>query len=500
MANAMLKQLAVKKKTGAMDTLKKTGTGALGSKPMTGGATLNTANRAVTPMAGQKSLTGGNTLNTNANRAMPVNRANIKKAGMVNKPVNSPLANQMRKVASKMTPANASAFKKAAQKPVKTQTKVNGATVAKLKSGGLGDLGTPKLTTNSGKMQKTTTKIGLSTGNNRVKASGGRSAARVTNAPTIENRNGTGNLKLTSAKGQDKLKKAADSGEKLVYNPKSGTVSPKTKGNKYSKDPYIRNAQKQMKENYKVYNTQVKKAESQKNYANRNTNSTYNALNKSAYSSYMNNLKNRKQLAQNSGMTGGAAERLKVGAETNLNKNYATSEGMRISALGANKQAFDQKKANALASYQSKNNTAFANARSESLKAKKEAEAVKREDAQRDLDVYGKTVTGFDTQKKVDAEIARLKKSKDPNKDNKIRMLKAQGAANRAAEKQLKEQAKQTGVSVSRKEAVKEAGGKKTLAKREKKKEKAKKEKAKKAKKKKVKASTAKKKYKNGLM
>ena len=218
------------------------------------------------------------------------------------------------------------------------------------------------------------------------------------------------------------MKNAAPTGERLVFNPNTGTVTP---ARPKSSNPYIQNANKTANDFYKVYQGQYKALREARDYANQNTNNTYNGMARNIYNMYMQNARNRRQLASNVGMTGGAVENLMVGNENNYNTNYATSEGLRTRALADNEANFRQQASNALTDYQKSSADAYRDARDSSLAAKK----AKQEE---NLNVYKETVGGFDTIEKCNKEIKRLKKSKPTNWKSMVRMIQAQKAAVKA--------------------------------------------------------------------
>ena len=218
------------------------------------------------------------------------------------------------------------------------------------------------------------------------------------------------------------LRNAAPTGNKLVYDQNTGRVVEKTPK---TNDPYIKNANKVRGDLYNAYNQQYQGLVNQRNFANQNTNNTYNGLARNIYNAYMNSARQRQQLASNLGMTGGAVENLMVGNENNYNTNYAQSEGLRAKALAENQNTFDTNVNNAQVDYNKSIADLYRDARDSSLAAK-ETEKARR------LDVYQNTVARFDTEKKCKNEIKKLKKSNDANKALKIRMVQAQLAAVRA--------------------------------------------------------------------
>ena len=235
----------------------------------------------------------------------------------------------------------------------------------------------------------------------------------------------TARFKQTGQKAKTAIDNSAPTGGSLVYNANTGTVTP---NNPSSNDPYIKNANKVRNDYYKAYDAQYKQLLRNRNYANENTNNTYNGLARSIYNSYMQNAKNRRQLASNTGMTGGAVENLNVTNENNLNTNYGTSEGLRARALADNEANFNTNVANAKNEYDMNVANLYREARDASL-------AAKNAERERQYQSYINTVSGFDTVANVNKEIKRLKKSKDPFKQEKIYYLRAQKAAIKAAEK-----------------------------------------------------------------
>lgn len=218
------------------------------------------------------------------------------------------------------------------------------------------------------------------------------------------------------------LQNAAPTGGKLVFNPSTGTVTP---ARPKSSNPYIQNANRTADDFYKVYQGQYNALKEARDYANQNTNNTYNGMARNIYNMYMQNARNRRQLASNVGMTGGAVENLMVGNENNYNTNYATSEGLRTRALADNEANFRQGTSNALTEYQKSSADAYRDARDSSLAAKE----AKREE---NLNVYKETVGGFDTVEKCNKEIKRLRKNKPTDWKSKVRMIQAQKAAVKA--------------------------------------------------------------------
>ena len=219
------------------------------------------------------------------------------------------------------------------------------------------------------------------------------------------------------------IQNAAPTGNKLVY--RNGRVVEKTAK---TSDPYIKNANQTRGDLYGAYNQQYQGLRNQLNFANQNTNNTYNGLARNIYNAYMNSARQRKQLASNLGMTGGAVENLMVGNENNYNSNYGQSEGLRTRALAENQANFDTNANNALVDYNKSVADLYREARDSSLAAKETERA-------RKLDVYQNTVARFDTEKKCKNEIKKLKKSNDVNKALKIRMVQAQLANVRAMKK-----------------------------------------------------------------
>lgn len=213
-----------------------------------------------------------------------------------------------------------------------------------------------------------------------------------------------------------------------TYAPTGGTLTmngtevvpqhPKTK------NKYINNANKTVDALYGAYNTQYQSLRDTRDRATTMADTAYKGVARNAYNAYMQGVRNRRNIASNNGMTGGALEQMNVQAERNYNRNLATGDANRTAAIGNANQAFNTESANALANYQQN----VANTYDEARRAALEAANAR---ADYNLNYFQDTIARYDTVGKVNKAIKALKKS-DRFYQQKKWMLEAQKAVLRA--------------------------------------------------------------------
>lgn len=249
---------------------------------------------------------------------------------------------------------------------------------------------------------------------------------------------GSAIVKVTKAKNPTSLINSKQTGVNALVNvatsaPTGGSLGVNANGQVVpnpvlSSNPYTANAQNYQNEQYKAYNAQYNQLKQNRDYQQGQVNSAYNAAAQNAYSAYMNARKNQNEIASNNGMTGGAVERMDVQNRTQFNKNTATNEAGRAKGLTDAENEFSNNANSALLAYQ----TAVNDKNYEMKNARIAAEEQAR---QQSLSIFAETVGRYDTTKKCNAAIEKLKNSKDPDKNYKIWILQNQKAAVKAMKK-----------------------------------------------------------------
>ena len=191
-----------------------------------------------------------------------------------------------------------------------------------------------------------------------------------------------------------------------------------------TKNKYIKNANKTVDALYGAYNTQYQSLRDTRDRAVTAADTAYKGVARNAYNAYMQGLRNRRNIASNSGMTGGAVEQMNVQGERTYNRNLATGDANRTTAVGNANAAFDTESANALANYQQ----GVANTYDEARRASLEAANAR---ADYNLNYFQDTIGRYDTVAKVNKAIKGLKKS-DRYYNQKKWMLEAQKAVIKA--------------------------------------------------------------------
>lgn len=161
-----------------------------------------------------------------------------------------------------------------------------------------------------------------------------------------------------------------------------------------------------------------------------------------AYVNMMQAKRRQGDIASSYGMTGGAIEKMNVGNLNNYNRNVANVQAGKVANVANANAAYEQGAAEARNTY---NNNIANNAvamgqarieRADTLKQNKQT----RLDNQRaqNLQIYADTVSRYTTIRSVDKAIASMRKSKDPQRAQKVAYLQQQRAAIKAQAKEEK--------------------------------------------------------------
>jgi hypothetical protein len=217
-----------------------------------------------------------------------------------------------------------------------------------------------------------------------------------------------------------------------------------------STDPYIRAGQQAVQGYYDAYAARRQGLIDAANARFNEANTSYNASAKRTYGNYLEAQKASRSRASDNGMTGGAIERMNVDSANNYNRGYAANEAGRMKTLSGIQTQYDSDAINALVDYQNTATNTMANAwqayqQAADQKAADEANRKLQQDQfnaqqkmqqkqfdyqknQDKLNRYAETVGQYNSRKKVNKAISKMKKSDDPNKKEKLQILRAQAA------------------------------------------------------------------------